>query len=159
MSKMVTEKSIVGVDPGLSGALALIGPRVLVERMPVRMNGNKRVVDAAEVCRLLNAWGPTHAVIENVWASPQMGVVSAFSFGHSKGVVEAAVAAGVPVENVYMVAPAVWKGRMGVTADKQTSIKLAMKLFPALGKLTADEAEAVLLAVYGLMFAAQPKGP
>jgi len=71
-------KAIVGVDPGLSGALALVGPKLLTARMPVRMNGKKRVVDAAEVSALLKAWGPTHAVIENVWASPQMGVVSAF---------------------------------------------------------------------------------
>ena len=148
---MSNGKSIVGVDPGLEGALALVGPRVLTVRMPTRMIGSKRVVDAHEVNRVLKAWGPTHAVIENVWSSPQMGVVSAFSFGHSKGVVEAAVAAGVPVEQVYMVAPSAWKAKMGLSSDKKKSVSEALRLFPDLGKLSNDEAEALLLAVYGLL--------
>jgi len=149
--------TIIGIDPGLEGALALVGPRVLTCRMPTRMNGTKRVVDADGVNAVLKAWGPDYAVIENVWSSPQMGVVSAFSFGHSKGVVEGAVAAGIKPENVILVAPATWKGKMGLSRDKRASIAAALRLFPKLGKISADEAEAVLLAVYGLVHALAPR--
>jgi len=156
---------VIGVDPGLSGAFAaVVWPAVLqVADTPTRtrsVNGKeKRVVDRAAlqavIRELVRAHRPEKVVIEDVHAMPRQGVTSAFTFGNVFGsIVQAFVAEGVSIE---LVPPALWKRRLGITADKATAFHEADRLFPYekhwWSKKSQDgRAEAVLLAYYGLKF-------
>lgn len=142
---------ILGIDPGLSGAIAFFFPsypdRVSVEDVPVADGA----VDAVTLAKRLRQMGPTLAVIEKVGAMPKQGVVSTFTFGTAYGVLIGAVAAiGVPTR---FVAPGKWKRHYGLTSDKEQARALALRLFPAVDHFTRKKdhgrAEAALIAKYG----------
>ena len=154
---------IVGIDPGVSGAIALLdGRRVMsVIDMPVlAAEGAKsrRILDAARIVRLFRRLVATAggkeitAVLEEVRSMPRDGHVGAFAFGRSYGVLETALAAaGMPYQTVR---PAVWKRAMGVTADKDQARAMASRLLPSGSGLWPlkkhdGRAEAALLALYG----------
>ena len=157
----------IGIDPGLSGAIATIGPvAVRAQKTPV-IEGEKRQMNLPACSRLLedakNA-GPTFAVIEKVGAMPGQGVTSMFTFGKGYGSWLGLLAAhGIAFQEVH---PNTWKKAMleSVGKDKGASINRAASLFPALslvpdGCRTPHDgmAEAVLLAEYGRrMYGSQP---
>jgi crossover junction endodeoxyribonuclease RuvC len=88
------------------------------------------------------------AYIEQVSSSPQMGVVSSFSFGRGYGNLEMALtAAGIPFERVR---PQVWQKAMGcmTKGDKNISKAKAQELFPD-KKVIHATADALLIALYG----------
>ena len=152
--------SILGIDCGLHGAVAILaddGTFIDVLDMPtvkVKVGkSNKTRIAPQALALLIAAHRPSHAFIESVSASPQMGVSSAFAFGEGKGVVDGILAAlGVPVTYVT---PATWKRAMQVTADKGSSRRRAMQLWPARAALfqrVMDDgrSEAALIALHGL---------
>lgn len=93
--------------------------------------------------------------IEKVSSRPNEGEVSSFVNGNSLGVFEGLYPFLNPI-SFYEPTPNVWKVDLGVTSDKQTSIKLAediyeVKLKDYLPKGKVDDiAEALLLSFYGL---------
>lgn len=149
---------IIGIDPGLSGAIAeLDRGTILVSDMPTfsvtRGKKTRRFVDPVQLTILLrDLFNPDHIILEEVAAMPGNGAVSMFSFGRSFGVVEGVIGAlGIPITYVR---PAVWKRAMGLTADKGQSQLLATRLFPLDAgqwplKKHDGRAEAALLAEYG----------
>jgi crossover junction endodeoxyribonuclease RuvC len=150
----------LGIDPGISGALALLDENRLVDvaDMPVmRLGKNKSQVNAAELAKILHLWQQVScpicpsAYLELVSAMPKQGVTSMFNFGVSLGVIEGVLAAlSIPV---FMVTPASWKKRAGLTGkDKEAARTLAQQLYPAaeLGmKKHIGRADAILIARYG----------
>jgi hypothetical protein len=93
---------VLGIDPGLSGGVALVtainGVPILAAstRMPTWHVGTKTIVDVAALERWIvgarREHGlplPTAAVIEAVHAMPGQGVTSMFAFGRALGAVEA----------------------------------------------------------------------
>jgi len=133
----------LGIDPGASGGLALLDPNggvVLVAKMPET---------DLEVYALVAAAAPgARAVLEYVRSSPQMGVVSAFSFGRSYGGLRMALAAcGIPYDEVT---PAKWQGELGCRSkgDKNVTKARAQALFPMV-RVTHATADALLLAEWG----------
>jgi len=141
---------IIGVDPGLSGAIALIaehGDLVEVHDMPV-VDG---LVSSALLANLIRGRGVDVAVVEQVSARPGQGVSSMFKFGRSLGVVEGVLSTlGVPV--VY-VTPGKWKKAMGLSSDKELSRRRAIDRWPDRAasfarKKDDGRAEAALLAEY-----------
>lgn len=159
-------KCILGVDPGLTGALALIGPDgVIVEDLPIMANGKggatvKNQINGAALAQLLrpHVADIRIAIVEQVSTMRQkgeggakQGMATNGSLMHSLGVIQGVLAAlGIPVQ---MVAPASWKKAMGlVGTDKEVSRAKAQQLFPAAPlarKKDHNRAEALLLAVYG----------
>lgn len=148
---------IVGIDPGLSGALAFLSAgSVVCYDMPVlrllRNGKNKGEVDGHSLAALLHAERPDHAFVEMVNAMPGQGVSSMFAFGKAYGVVIGVLAAqGVPMT---FVSPARWKRALGVPAAKDGAKARASQLLPsAAGQWPlakhAGRAEAALLALYG----------
>ena len=152
----------VGIDPGIDGAIAAVqdGHRLLyLCDMPTttenRGGKDKRSVNGAAVAQAFNdiiALCPGEHIsvcIEHVSSSPQMGVTSSFSFGHSFGMVEGVVSAKrLPL---YRVRPALWKKAMKYTSDKETIRADMIRLFPGAElhlKRHADRAEAIALALY-----------
>src|SRR5262249_55246463 len=124
-------RCILGIDPGISGALAFFFPeypeRVAVEDMPV-VAGE---VDAVTLAKRITVMGPDVAVLERVNAMPGQGVSSTFKFGRSYGVIIGVIgAAAIPL---HLVTPAKWKTHLRLSADKEMARALALRLFPACG--------------------------
>src|SRR5215472_3608937 len=122
---------ILGVDPGLSGALALCceGQWFLFD-MPIAGDVKHHEINGPELCRWLREHRPDHAFVEYAAARPGQGVVSMFRFGVTYGAIKMALAAcGVPYT---IVTPVKWKPAVGVVkgADKEASRQRALQLFP-----------------------------
>jgi crossover junction endodeoxyribonuclease RuvC len=154
---------ILGIDPGLTGALAFYDPLsgdLTVEDMPVfseKRNGkNKSCLDLYQLARIVDdkASQVKKAVVELVGAMPKQGVSSSFSFGFSAGAAQTVVAANlIPM---LTVPPTVWKKALKLNASKDGSRIMASKLMPRHAHLWAlkkhdGRAEAALLAYYGEM--------
>lgn len=153
-------KFTLGIDPGISGAAALYDQeynKVEVIDLPVltlTTNGKtKRKLDLTEFARWLdvNKVRIKNAIIEDVHATPQMGVTSAFGFGFTAGALQGIVAANFIA--VELANPRVWKKAMKLTADKDSCRRRASQLFPTYAELWCrakddGRAEAALLAYY-----------
>ncbi len=142
-------RRVVGIDPGLSGAIALLeGENVEGWDMPV---SDKRISPAL-LATILRDVKPDLVVIENVASRPGQGVASSFKFGDCAGVCRAVPA--VLGYSVRFVTPASWKRHHGLSADKEESRRRALELWPGnagLFKRKKDEAraEAALIAAFG----------
>jgi len=156
----------IGVDPGLSGAIAAYCPDnenliyFATPTLEITRNGKKkRAFDHQELARkmdeivdLIGANNIKRVVIEKVGAMPGQGVSSMFSFGTSYGAVVQAIADH--FLRIEHVTPQVWKKAMKVTADKDSSRARASQLLPrhcgAWSRVKDDGvAEATLMALYG----------
>jgi Holliday junction resolvasome RuvABC endonuclease subunit len=141
----------IGVDPGANGAIAWIDERgkSCVEKMPDTLQDLWELIrDITNFPRSAIDGRKYKAYIEQVSSSPQMGVVSAFSFGRGYGNLEMALtAAGIPFERVR---PQVWQKAMGcmTKGDKNISKAKAQELFPD-KKVIHATADALLIALYG----------
>lgn len=151
---------ILGVDPGSGGALAFLdvnNHRLSVIDTPTYLqdsNGkSKKFVDHVGVGKAIKQFSPDHAVTEKVHSSPQQGVVSAFSFGRSYGVILGVL--GALCVPIIETPPSTWKRAMCVSADKEQTVRRATSLMPQCApvfwtrKKDTDRAEAALLALYG----------
>ena len=150
---------IIGIDPGLSGAVAVLyGDTLRVIDMPtmtVERNGKaKRQVSASELAELIYSCQgeDCHVYCERVGAMAGQGVTSVFSFGRSFGMIEGILAAyKLPVTYV---APATWVKAVGRGQGKDASRARAMELFPNNQtdfKRVKDDgrADAALIAYWG----------
>jgi len=150
---------ILGVDPGLSGAICLLHSLEVAEihdipTFSLSRNGkNKREVDAVKLANMLGETVIGHAFVEQVNAMPGQGTSSMFAFGKSYGIVIGILAArGVPMT---FVAPKTWKKALGVPASKDGARARASQLMPTnswLWPLVKHDgrAEAALIAYWGV---------
>ena len=150
----------LGIDPGLSGALAVLdkdGEIIDIFDMPtlevISGTSKKQRVNPHGIVSELTLFKniPVQAIIEQVNAMPGQGVTSMFSFGRSLGILEG-VLAGIQIPYT-LVTPVVWKRKMQVNASKDGARELAMRTWPSkadLFKRKKDDgrAEAALLALY-----------
>jgi crossover junction endodeoxyribonuclease RuvC len=145
----------LGIDPGLSGAIALLrnGEYAEVWDMPMmgRGSGTKQQVNAAEVASILRECPPCPAYFELVGAMPGQGVSSMFNFGKAAGAVMGALAAlQFPMVEVT---PAKWKREFGLIGkEKDMARTVAQQLMPTAPlslKKHCGRADALLLALYG----------
>lgn len=152
---------ILGVDPGLSGALALYRPqagRLEVWDVPVheltRNGKNKREVDVQGLVDLVADFADECplVIIENSTPMPGQGAASTFSFGKTYGILYGVLAAHKLV--IERVAPVKWKRALDVPKDKDGARARASVLLPTHSthwplKKHDGRAEAALLALYG----------
>lgn len=126
----------LGIDPGLSGAIALVsgdGRLVMVNDMSLTPRGNGRVkheVDAAGLAHLLRPrlQQIAHGIVELVGAMPGQGVASMFSMGHSFGTATAVLAClGIGFE---LLPAAKWKRLAELPGDKALVLAAARRLWP-----------------------------
>jgi crossover junction endodeoxyribonuclease RuvC len=145
----------VGIDPGLSGAIALLrdGEYAEVWDMPTmgRGSGKKQQVNAAEVARILRECPPCTAYMELVGAMPGQGVSSMFNFGKAAGAAMGALAAlGFPLVEVT---PQRWKREFTLTGkEKDMARTYCQQLMPAAPlsrKKDCGRADALLIALWG----------
>ena len=150
---------IVGVDPGLKGAIAVLtlrGELLSIDDMPVA-GKNVSCPIIADIFQtiwrdaIIRDGGAPICVIEDVHSMPKQGVASSFNFGRSKGVIEGCAAAS--EFRVEYVSPAKWKRDMKLTKDKGAARALAMDRWPQSReyfKRVKDDgrAEAALIALW-----------
>jgi crossover junction endodeoxyribonuclease RuvC len=147
----VTYKCILGLDPGVFGAIAFYFPdqKAAISVYDVPTVGKE--INASALYDMINKYDPDLAVIEAVHAMPRQGVSSSFNFGVSFGIAKGVVGAlHIPV---IFVTPTKWKKHFGLNADKEKSRALAISTWPFSDhfrrKKDDGRAEAALLALYG----------
>lgn len=149
---------ILGIDPGLSGALAFLKDDLslaMVYDMPIMAKGKKgNQVNSAELAKIIADWAdkcPITAYLELVSAMPGQGVSSMFGFGVSYGIIQGILGAlQVPV---ILVTPVVWKRKAGLMGkDKDYARTFAQRLYPEADlarKKDIGRADAILIARFG----------
>lgn len=157
---------IVGIDPGISGALALVDfeeKTHIVIDLPTLGEGKQRELDARWLLYWVINQSPDYAYCELVTAMPSipdadgkrrgMGAASAFKFGFAAGQLRAVLQCSrVPFA---LITSRTWKKHYGLKGpDKEKSRQLALRLFPAAAgdlkrKGDHQRAEALLIANYG----------
>lgn len=160
---------VIGVDPGLTGALAWLlvhdngGAQLLeVHDMPTATVQRGRSLKAeiqmpvlAQMLREGPGTGlglPTAAYIENVHAMPGQGVTSMFRFGYATGAV-AGVVAALDI-GLSQIAPQEWQRIAQVRKDPDAGRLRATQLFPQSAALFGrkkdhNRADAALIAYAG----------
>lgn len=154
---------IAGIDPGINGAFSLLDTEnasLTIHDMPyfeyttVR---TKKKIDPYTITKILKSCKVSSIMLEEIASSPQMGVVSAFSFGEGNGII-LGVAAALEIP-VTLVKPSQWKKTLRVPADKRAAVQRAAQLFPAAtrafsgprGGVFDGRAESALLALLGAL--------
>ena len=153
---------IVGIDPGISGALCFFsnGNVINVIDMPTMAEGkkNKKQVNGRQIFNeILNikntfAGHKINVVVEQVSAMPGQGVTSMFNFGQSFGVIKGICSAmELPI---FYVRPAKWKKYFNlINAEKDASRTKVIEMFPKISqklsrKKDSNKADAILIAKY-----------
>jgi crossover junction endodeoxyribonuclease RuvC len=147
----------LGVDPGLTGAYAVLGDVDQVHDLPTTFHGKHRVIDGREMYGLLQAIRPDLVVLEDVGANSTNGSLGNFSMGHSIGTIVACIhILELPLVRLM---PKAWQQTMGLGSvaakdRKNASRAKAVELWPSLAdrlKRIADHgrAEALLIGEAG----------
>jgi crossover junction endodeoxyribonuclease RuvC len=142
---------IVGIDPGLSGAVAILGPHGDLMNT-VDMPAADGHVIAAVLASHIDAWHIDAAWVERVHSMPRQGVASTFKFGVAYGTTLGVLGAlHIPTHHVT---PNTWKKAAGLSADKGAARRRATDLWPTWASHFArvkddGRAEAALIARHG----------
>jgi Holliday junction resolvasome RuvABC endonuclease subunit len=158
---------VLGIDPGASGALALVELStkhiVKVWDMPhtqrVLTTGKKlKEVDIEKLIEIISEVydfsfkGPVEVHIEKVQAFGKQSAPAAFNFGKAAGIVEALCHAF--NFKVTLIPPQTWKRQYNLQASKKDQARqLVLNLFPETNdilkyKKDVDRADAILIAFY-----------
>lgn len=146
--------TFIGIDPGLSGAIAVISAdgKTHLYDMPVLNDGKKNHINIPKLLTILHEWDTrkTEVIIEEVHAMPGQGVTSMFRMGQTLGILQCAIfSCGFPMHRIR---PQAWKKAYGMSGkDKSASILRAQELFPQADirlKKHDGRAEALLMAEY-----------
>lgn len=151
----------LGIDPGLSGALAIVETingdvPALIDAidMPAVGTGAKARVDIIAAAQWIAKHAPSVAYVERAQAFPGQGASSGFSYGRAVGAIEATIAlCSIPM---VLVEASIWKRRLHLPGkDKEAARQKALQLFPSQHALLAlkrwhGRAEAALIVVASL---------
>ena len=149
---------IIGIDPGLSGAIAVLeDKRVLsIFDMPVMAEGkkNKKQLNSAQLVNILKEntkiSDDVAVVVEQVNAMPGQGVTSMFNFGQTFGAIKGVCAAlSLPI---FFVRPSKWKKHFElINSAKDASRTKVIEMYPSLSnqltkKRDVNKSDAILIA-------------
>jgi crossover junction endodeoxyribonuclease RuvC len=149
---------IIGIDPGLSGAIAVLENNKVesIIDMPVMPEGkkNKRQLNSAQLVKIIkrNILNSKEVVVvvEQVNAMPGQGVTSMFNFGQTFGAIKG-IAAALELP-IFFVRPAKWKKHFElINSSKDASRTKAIEMYPALSdqlskKKDVNKSDAILIA-------------
>jgi crossover junction endodeoxyribonuclease RuvC len=167
--------SIVGIDPGLTGAIAILGDdnTLVCHTMPIfEPEKARRTINEAEVIGIFRSHNIRHVFIELVgggMTGKKQGGNTMFNFGEGYGILKG-ITAALQIPRSF-VPPAVWKRYFRLLkTDKEASRARASEIFPyytdqwakivknskkGIEGITTDQAggraEAALIAIYGRM--------
>lgn len=149
---------VFGIDPGLTGGIAVfqdgrliaVHPVAVIERVVSKKT--KRFINPKANAEIFTRHKPDIVFIEEVGAMPGQGVTSTWGFGFSTGVLHGLSA----VSDIRTVRPMKWKTAFGlIGAGKDASRRLAAEMYPSFAgsfRRAKDDglAEAVLIGAWGL---------
>tara|TARA_B100000575_G_C23082002_1_gene623431 strand:+ start:941 stop:1432 length:492 start_codon:yes stop_codon:yes gene_type:complete len=151
---------IVGIDPGLSGGIAILEDSKVLKLfdMPVMAEGkkNKRQLNSAQLVSIIKEnifkSEETAVVVEQVNAVPGQGVTSMFNFGQTFGAIKGVCAAlNLPI---FFVRPSKWKKHFElINSSKDSSRTKVIEMYPSLSnqlskKKDVNKSDAILIARY-----------
>ena len=151
---------IIGIDPGLSGAIAVMHDKKVINMydMPVMAEGkkNKRQLNSSQLVNIIkeniNENEETIVVVEQVNAMPGQGVTSMFNFGQTFGAIKGVCAAlKLPI---FFVRPSKWKKHFElINSSKDASRTKVIEMYPTLStqltkKRDVNKSDAVLIAKF-----------
>ena len=151
---------VIGIDPGLSGAIAILEDKKVLNilDMPVMAEGkkNKRQVNSAQLVNIIkkniNKTDEISVVVEQVNAMPGQGVTSMFNFGQTFGAIKGVCAAlELPI---FFIRPSKWKKHFElINSSKDASRTKAIEMYPSLSdklskKKDVNKSDAILIARY-----------
>ena len=152
---------IIGIDPGLTGAIAILEDKKVINLldMPVMAEGkkNKRQLNSAQLVNIIkeNTFKKEEeivVVVEQVNAMPGQGVTSMFNFGQTFGAIKGVCAAlELPI---YFVRPSKWKKYFElINSSKDSSRTKTIEMYPTLSnqlskKKDVNKSDAILIARY-----------
>ena len=151
---------IFGIDPGLSGAIAILEKKKVLSLfdMPVMAEGkkNKKQLNSAQLVDIIreNSIGDDEivVVVEQVNAMPGQGVTSMFNFGQTFGAIKGVCAAlNLPT---FFVRPSKWKKYFElINSSKDSSRTKVIEMYPSLSsqlakKKDVNKSDAILIARY-----------
>lgn len=161
---------IVGIDPGLYGAIAVLnGDDLTIHDMPILAagTGGKNIVDHAAMAMIVDGihklGAPDLVAIEEVGARPKEAASRSFAFGKGVGILIGVFAAH--FAPLRFITPAAWKRGMRIASgsDKDVSRQRASEIFPrhaASWRRVKDDgrAEAALIAEYARQLIMRERG-
>ena len=151
---------IFGIDPGLSGALAILDEKKIYEviDLPTMSDGkkNKKQLNSAHLSKYIQSnildLNKSAVVVEQVNAMPGQGVTSMFNFGQTFGAIKGISASlNLPI---YFVRPSKWKKHFELlNSSKDASRTKAIEMYPAFAdqlskKKDVNKSDAILIARY-----------
>ena len=151
---------IIGIDPGLSGAIAVMHNKKVINMydMPVMAEGkkNKRQLNSSQLVNIIkeniNEDEETIVVVEQVNAMPGQGVTSMFNFGQTFGAIKGVCAAlKLPI---FFVRPSKWKKHFElINSSKDASRTKVIEMYPTLSaqltkKRDVNKSDAILIAKF-----------
>ena len=151
---------IFGIDPGLSGAIAILEKKKVLNLfdMPVMAEGkkNKKQLNNAQLVNIIreNSIGDEEiaVVVEQVNAMPGQGVTSMFNFGQTFGSIKGICAAlNLPI---FFVRPSKWKKYFElINSSKDSRRTKVIEMYPSLSSLLTkkkdvNKSDAILIARY-----------
>jgi len=162
-----SSQCVLGIDPGLSGAVAMIDEDrniITIQCTPTLVvkkgKGNRTVYVESAMTTIIEACKDSGTIvsigIENVHAMPGQGVTSMFSLGLGYGLWIGIISAlRLPHTRIE---PQTWKKALGIKSgsDKRASVARALQLFPRAYLMRSDRArvesdgmaDALLIAEY-----------
>ena len=151
---------IIGIDPGLSGAVAILDDLKIFNMfdMPIMPEGkkNKNQLNSAELVNIIKSNiltnENTSVIVEQVSAMPGQGVTSMFNFGQTFGAIKGICASlNLPI---FYVRPAKWKKHFDlINSSKDASRTKVIEMYPSISsrlskKKDVNKADAILIARY-----------
>jgi len=162
-------KTIIGIDPGLDGAIAVFEDNFLTHvcPMPILKSTGKKIIRSLDMREIkdkldmLREHQEILVVIEKVHSMPKQGVASTFKFGLGYGQIQGiCVGLGIPF---ILVTPQQWKkvvlNGYGWKGDKTASIRYVQQKYINLDLKKTEKcrtphdgkADAVCIAEYALL--------
>ena len=142
---------ICGIDPGVTGALAVHKAGRLIDVVDLPVLGKR--VDGAALRELLS--GEEMLVfLEDTHAMPKNGSIASFSLGLNTGIIIGVVES--LSHPLVRVRPAAWKKKMSVTRQDKNALRgVVRELYPDWADYFTrvkdhNRAEAVLISRYGV---------
>ena len=160
---MSDSQVVIGIDPGLDGGIAILGPGKLLACFPMPVTGDKkRTLNRPAVLALFDysssMASQVHVFLEKGQAMPKQGGASMYNYGKHCGYLAGlAQGVGFPCEEIV---PRVWQKVMlssGTGDTKSRSVEKAMQLFPRVSLLPTPRcrvpsngmSDALLIAEFG----------
>ena len=151
---------IFGIDPGLTGALAILEDKEIVDLidLPTMSDGkkNKKQLNSAHLSQFISNnikdINNSIVVVEQVNAMPGQGVTSMFNFGQTFGAIKG-ISATLKLP-IYFVRPSKWKKHFElINSSKDASRTKVIEMYPSLAEKLAkkkdvNKSDAILIARY-----------